>query len=43
MIENHTVVSKDEWLAARKQLLIKEKEYSRLVCFVSRANYLDWS
>jgi predicted dithiol-disulfide oxidoreductase (DUF899 family) len=30
MIENHKVVSKDEWLAARKQLLIKEKEYSRL-------------
>jgi predicted dithiol-disulfide oxidoreductase (DUF899 family) len=30
MIENHKVVSKDEWLAARKQLLIKEKAYSRL-------------
>src|SRR5438094_8774279 len=30
MIENHTVVSHEEWLAARKQLLIKEKEYSRL-------------
>jgi predicted dithiol-disulfide oxidoreductase (DUF899 family) len=30
MIENHKVVSNDEWLAARKQLLIKEKEYSRL-------------
>ncbi len=30
MIENHKVVSNDEWLAARKQLLIKEKEYLRL-------------
>jgi predicted dithiol-disulfide oxidoreductase (DUF899 family) len=30
MIENHKVVSNAEWRAARKQLLIKEKEYSRL-------------
>ena len=29
MLHNH-VVSRDEWLAARKQLLIKEKELTRL-------------
>ena len=28
-IETHTVVSRDEWLAARKALLAKEKEFSR--------------
>ena len=27
---NHPVVSRDEWLAARKQLLLKEKEFTRL-------------
>jgi predicted dithiol-disulfide oxidoreductase (DUF899 family) len=26
----HTIVSRDEWLAARKQLLVKEKEFTRL-------------
>ena len=26
----HTIVSQDEWLAARKQLLVKEKELTRL-------------
>jgi predicted dithiol-disulfide oxidoreductase (DUF899 family) len=30
MTQRHTVVSHDEWLAARKQLLIKEKEFNRL-------------
>ena len=30
MSENHKVVSSDEWIAARKQLLIKEKEFTRL-------------
>lgn len=29
-IANHKVVSRDEWLAARKELLIKEKELTRL-------------
>src|SRR5216683_1904035 len=28
--KSHQVVSRDEWLEARKQLLIKEKEYTRL-------------
>src|SRR6202030_3774739 len=30
MQENHKVVSSDEWIEARKQLLIKEKEFTRL-------------
>jgi len=30
MTENHKVVSKDEWLAARLQLLAAEKEFTRL-------------
>jgi predicted dithiol-disulfide oxidoreductase (DUF899 family) len=29
-IMHHTVVSHDEWLAARKQLLAEEKEFTRL-------------
>jgi predicted dithiol-disulfide oxidoreductase (DUF899 family) len=29
-MQNHKVVSPDEWLQARKQLLAKEKEFSRL-------------
>jgi len=29
-MENHTVVSRDEWLAARKALLAKEKEFTHL-------------
>jgi len=29
MIENHAVVSRDEWLDARKQLLAREKEFTR--------------
>ena len=28
--QSNQVVSRDEWLEARKQLLIKEKEYTRL-------------
>ena len=28
-MQNHNVVSQDEWLATRKQLLIKEKEFTR--------------
>src|SRR6202521_85554 len=30
MAENHKVVSCDEWIEARKQFLIKEKEFTRL-------------
>jgi predicted dithiol-disulfide oxidoreductase (DUF899 family) len=30
MAENHKVVSRDEWIEARKQFLIKEKEFTRL-------------
>jgi predicted dithiol-disulfide oxidoreductase (DUF899 family) len=30
MTENHEVVSSDEWIEARKQLLIKEKAFTRL-------------
>ena len=29
-IENHAVVSHEEWLAARRALLAKEKEFTRL-------------
>lgn len=29
-MENHQVVSRDAWLEARKQLLVKEKEFTRL-------------
>jgi predicted dithiol-disulfide oxidoreductase (DUF899 family) len=29
-IEGHKVVSRDEWIAARQELLIKEKEQTRL-------------
>ena len=29
-IENHRTVSRDEWLAARKGLLEKEKQFTRL-------------
>lgn len=28
-IDNHKVVSRDEWLAARKELLVREKEFTR--------------
>jgi predicted dithiol-disulfide oxidoreductase (DUF899 family) len=30
MAQNHKVASRDEWIEARKQLLIKEKEFTRL-------------
>ncbi|HYM90412.1 MAG TPA: DUF899 family protein, partial [bacterium] len=30
MAEHHKVVSSDEWIEARKQLLAKEKEFTRL-------------
>jgi predicted dithiol-disulfide oxidoreductase (DUF899 family) len=30
MIENHKVVSKEEWLKRRAELLAKEKEFTRL-------------
>jgi len=36
MIENHKVVSSDEWLNARLQLLDKEKEFTRLRDELSR-------
>ena len=29
-MENHKVVSHEEWLAARRQLLAEEKEFTRL-------------
>ena len=29
-MQNHKVVSRDEWLVARKELLVKEKEFTRL-------------
>jgi predicted dithiol-disulfide oxidoreductase (DUF899 family) len=29
-MQNHKVVSRDEWIAARKQHLIEEKEFTRL-------------
>ncbi|MGQ0677117.1 MAG: DUF899 domain-containing protein [Rhodospirillales bacterium] len=29
MIENHRIVGRDQWLAARKQLLAKEKEFTK--------------
>ena len=29
-MQNHKVVSREEWLVARKELLIKEKEFTRL-------------
>jgi predicted dithiol-disulfide oxidoreductase (DUF899 family) len=35
-MENHEIVSHDEWLAARKQLLAKEKEFTRLRDQLSR-------
>ena len=35
-MENHTVVSPDEWLVARKELLAKEKEFTRLRDELSR-------
>lgn len=35
-MENHTVVSPDEWLAARKEFLAKEKEFTRLRDELSR-------
>jgi predicted dithiol-disulfide oxidoreductase (DUF899 family) len=30
MVEKHSVVSADEWITARKALLAKEKEFTRL-------------
>src|SRR5438105_3175617 len=39
----HNVVSKEEWLAARKDLLLKEKEFSRLRDELSqRRRELPW-
>jgi predicted dithiol-disulfide oxidoreductase (DUF899 family) len=35
-MENHKVVSRDEWLVARKQHLSKEKEFTRLRDELSR-------
>ena len=29
-MEDHNIVSRDEWIEARKQLLAKEKEFTRL-------------
>jgi len=33
---NHKVVSQEAWLAARKELLVREKEFSRLRDELSR-------
>ena len=30
MAEHHRIVSRDEWIEARKRLLLKEKEFTRL-------------
>jgi len=30
MVENHKIVSGEEWIKARKELLTKEKEFTRL-------------
>jgi predicted dithiol-disulfide oxidoreductase (DUF899 family) len=35
-MEKHKVVARDEWLEARKQLLVKEKEFTRLRDALSR-------
>src|SRR5271154_4052270 len=43
MMENHTVVSHEEWLAARRQLLAEEKEFTRLRDRISqRRRDLPW-
>ena len=43
MAEHHKVVSSDEWIEARKQLLIKEKEFTRLRDELSRQRHdLTW-
>ena len=34
----HRIVSQDEWVAARKQLLVKEKEFTRLRDSARRAS-----
>jgi predicted dithiol-disulfide oxidoreductase (DUF899 family) len=42
-VQNHKVVSRDEWLEARKQFLIKEKEFTRLRDQLSKARReLPW-
>jgi hypothetical protein len=30
MAEQHRIVSRDKWIEARKQILVKEKEFARL-------------
>jgi predicted dithiol-disulfide oxidoreductase (DUF899 family) len=35
-IQNHSVVSREEWLSARTALLAKEKEFTRLRDDLSR-------
>ncbi len=43
MIEDHPVVSKDAWLEARRRLLAKEKEFTRLRDELSQARReLPW-
>src|SRR5271156_4824478 len=43
MMENHEVVSHEEWLAARRQLLAEEKEFTRLRDRISqRRRDLPW-
>ncbi len=42
-MQNHEVVSRDEWLVARKELLAKEKEFTRLRDQLSQARRaLPW-
>lgn len=42
-MQNHKVVSRDEWLEARKQFLVKEKEFTRLRDQLSKARReLPW-
>jgi predicted dithiol-disulfide oxidoreductase (DUF899 family) len=43
MIEGHKIVSRDEWLDARKKLLVREKEFTRARDELSRARReLPW-
>ena len=42
LITNHPIVSHEEWLAARRALLEKEKEFTRQSDELSRARNLPW-
>jgi predicted dithiol-disulfide oxidoreductase (DUF899 family) len=43
IVTNHAIVSREEWLTARKELLVKEKEFSKLRDELSRlSRALPW-